>query len=376
MSQPQPRILTSLTVPVGGYQLQFKVTNVSSRDTTLIALIAAGEYYVAWDQQDDDFIRTVAVAINDATFASPLALRAVAIDIVNIPGVASFNHRVRIGFEDNYFVGPKNDVEINWTVLDGPAVAGILGFDPTTDDVNTINDNPVFQGDSQHAYGWFADEDGLLGNDLREDSDHPTVFQSKTPSGHVKSHFVDSSFENMLMLQFLPLIKTWSADIGYTEASVTPYARNVPLQCWWKEARQGIKFRVYRDGSSEQPSRAVERGEATSGTNNTLVDTNKTWETDPPEWGRRQLLVVENWATNTLQNMRWLINPVHGVNSLSVVNIAEPVRPVNNDPTYAIFNQGYETYWLELSRQASFEPFEIPKIDRYNFTLNLLRVKV
>ena len=45
----------------------------------------------------------------------------------------------------------------------------------------------------------------------------------------------------------------------------------------------------------------------------------------------------------------------------------------NGGGAYYILEQTYGTYWLDLEQTKEFLPVEIPKIDRYNFRIHLLK---
>lgn len=360
--QPQPKILSVVTVPTGGWQLRIKISDAGSLDTTLTATLAAGDYFVAWDQQSDDFIKSLNAAIITATDASVTSTTG------DVHIWINSDHKVVIDFEGPYYEGATHqDVSIVWTALDGASIGAVLGFDTSADDTDTSNDHARFTSDYPHAYGWYADQDGAIAEDLPHDISEFQGSQAVSTGGHIKSQFLAARYSNRLGLQFLPEDKTWSNDVGYTAAAVYPYTRNEPLECWWKEARQGKRFRVYRDGQINT-ARFADTGTATGSSSTTLTDSGKVWSATPQRWAGR-ILYMPDLTDNLGAPGQWYIVS----NTATVLTVNASATAVLSSLTYFIFEQTYKTYVLDLAQMTKFEPRERPAINRYDIALPLLR---
>lgn len=377
MAIPRPKILTAFTVPTGGWTLHVDISDAAQYDITVQATVAAGDYFVSWDNQSDDFLKALADALNNALDASAAAW------ITNDDAVVVYldsDHKVNIQF-DQYFTSTHQDVKIKWTAGEGSDIAGVLGFDGSADDAQTGGDDPLFTADWHHAYGWYADTDGILAGDMAENADHANALQSVAPSGHVKTHYVGGRQTNELQLQHVPRHKMLSADVGYTVAPVHPsganilssaYARNEPLQCWWKEARQGIRFRVYRDAHVDT-AKASDQGEMDAATDaTTLTDAAKSWATEPQRWAGR-ILYVDNWSKTDAPGKWHIASNTATVLTVTAASGTDLPIDDNADKTYHLFDHDYDTYVLDMERMKKFAPMEIPNIDKYNLTIPLMR---
>ncbi|HJW74987.1 MAG TPA: hypothetical protein VJ787_04875, partial [Thermoleophilia bacterium] len=69
----RPKLLSVVTIPSGGWQLRMYISNVTQWDTPVTVTMAAGEYFVAFDQQGDDFVRELHRRIYDGMIASGVA---------------------------------------------------------------------------------------------------------------------------------------------------------------------------------------------------------------------------------------------------------------------------------------------------------------
>ena len=280
-------------------------------------------------------------------------------------------HKVRIHFDDNV-TGLNNDVKFAWTEDDGDEIAKVLGFDESADDTSTSTDNPTFTGDYHHAYGWYAPEDSLLLNLPVQDMSEFVGLQARALSGKVKTQqLVANRFNTDLALQFLPQLVTHSQNIGYTVAPLTPYKRNVPLECWWVEARKGTQFRVYRDGYI-LAARAGDRGTETAADATTLTDSGKSWSTEPQTWKNRILHMGTFGDPNGI-SQNWHIAS-HTATVITVSNAAPCGLDIDNDTaSYYLFDHPYQTYVVDLKEMKKWDPRELPDIDRYDVEIPLLR---
>jgi hypothetical protein len=364
MAIPRPKILTAITVPTGGWDWTLYLSNGGQYGTKCTANLAAGTYYMAADNQSDCFI-----------FALCTAMQAIisggAVDYDLMIDIDPTTHKVNIHFDDN--AGAlDNDIKLAWTEDDSDEIGKVLGFDVSADDTSTTTDNPTFVADYHHAYGWYADEDGLLLDFLVEDETEFMGLQSRAISGKVKTQqLVADRFNNTLSLQYLTRAKTFSQNVGYTTASVTPYERNEPLECWWVSARQGVQFRVYRDAYVDT-TRAAVRGTETAADTTTLTDAGRSWDTEPQQYKNRILHMDDFGGANSI-TQNWHIAS-HTATVITVSNAHPSGLEIDNDSaSYFIFDHSYETYVLNLKDFTKFRPEELPAIDRYNIELPLFR---
>jgi len=376
--QPQPKILSVVTVPTGGWQLRSKISVSTSLDTTVDVTIPAGDYFVAWDQQADDFINALTLVWEAGIYTGSGNTYPDAVHIY-----IDTTHKVNIRFSDTngwMDTATKRDVQIDWTALDGPSIAGVLGFDSSAADTSTGTNSPLFTADYQHAYGWYAGYDGAISEDLPHDISEFKGTQVFTLSGQSKVQKLALQYHNTLGLQYVPEIKMWSDDVGYTVAPVYPYAHNEPLECWWKEAHQGKRFRVYRDGQIDTTRFAFTGlADISSGTSTTLVDADISWPIDPDRWTGRLLYMPDHFsnAGDVFDvPQRWYIES----NTATVLTINEETSSArvrkpgywsSGDGRYYLMEQTYGTYVLDVEQMSRFEPTEHPHINEYSLKIPL-----
>ncbi len=366
----QPKILSVITIPSGGWQLRFKISSVTQFDTTLTATMAAGDYFMAWDCQSDDFLRE----LTDKMIAviSPVVRGG---DTFGVDGDdllamrINSSHKVVIQFDGLFQTDPHRDVKIEWTALDGPSIAKVLGFDHTADDQATGSDWPALTGDYHHAYGWYADEDGCLRNKPLVDVHEADVQQMRGLAGVVKTQLFADRFDSELELYLIRRIKTYSNQVGYTETPVRGFERNEGLECWWREARQGKRFRVYRDGqvdTSKASDTATLAGESAT----TLTVSGKSFDVEPQEWAGC-LVHMPNISAFVTFPMRWLISS-HTATVLTIPEYAG-YEPNNGTGPLYLFDQPYGTYVLDLETMPRFQPLEAEGLDRFSIKLPLFK---
>lgn len=367
MAIPRPKILTAVTIPTGGWQFRFYLSDAAQYDTTKTVTLAAGDYFVSGDNQSDDFLFQLATQVQAALTGN----------FAGVDFMADINattHKVDLKFDQlTDATPPLNDTKLAWTEVDGASIAAVLGFDSSADDVLTAEDHPVFTADWQHGYGWYADEDGLLANLFVEDVSEATTLQSRALSGKVKTQRISASlYSNSLELDWVPRGYMFSNGVGYGAANVQPYERNRGLECWWLDAINGTRFRVYRDGLVDT-TKATDGGESTGGTTTTLVDSGKAWDIDPQQFAGRVFHIPTFSAGGTAISQRFYVSS-HTATTLTVPN-AHPsgLQPRSNDATYYVFEHPYQTYVVDTSDMSEFAPDEIPAIDRYKIKIPLLR---
>ena len=284
MPIPRPKILTALTVPTGEWAWDIDLSDAAQYDTNITGTVPAGTYFIAGDNQDDDLL-----------FALQTAIQA-EIDTAGLDGfVASWvnsSHKIVIQFCGDAFgdTAGDNDVRLNFSSW-ATDLLSALGYDGSSDPSSTATDYPSFTADWHHAYGWYSDQDGQLRNIRAADDNSTFTIQARSISGKVKSQFFGDHYESMMDLQHLERdldgrTKIYSDGKGYGEAPVWPYNRNEPLECWWREARKGTRFRVYEDAYLATAS-AADTGFSDDAAATTITDSDKSWSVEPYRWPGR-----------------------------------------------------------------------------------------
>jgi hypothetical protein len=371
MTIPRPKILTALTVPTGGWTFKFYISVAAQYDTAKTVTIAAGDYFVAWDGQTDDLLRALSSAINTA-------LATVGGSRFCMPYINSSN-KVVIHWLGNDFTGAtKRQIKVAWTESTA-GLAAALGFDSSADDTSTADDIPSFTADWQHGYGWYADEDCYLQYLAVEDVNVATSPQAIGLSGVVKTQLMGTRYTNELSLQYVSRAKMYSRGIGYGTAPVYPYSRNYGLECWWQEARQGVRFRVYRDSRNDTSS-AVAVGSVTADSTTTITDSSKSWTTDPEAYKGMLCYLPDRLTSGGAgvagnQPGRFYITSHTATVLTSAAATVDNLEWTNNltGVAFYIFDNRYQTYVLNASAMREFKPTELPAIDNYNLTIPLLR---
>lgn len=375
MSIPRSKILTCITVPTGGWAWDVDVSNAAHTVTNLTGTVAAGDYYISGDMQSDDLLRILAKSISDALAASAVG------GGWSWIWIDSDSHKVNLGFRGDEFVDATgdNDVRLNLSAW-ASGLCAALGLD-TSDVASTTTDSPIFTADWHHAYGWYADEDGQTEIEV---VDTPAAFsvQGKSISGKVKTQFFGESFVNGLALQFLERnesgrTKVFSDGVGYGEVPAAPYNRNEPLECWYREAMKGTRFRVYRDGRIST-STAADRGAITAATSTTLTAAGKSWSVEPFEHKGRLILTPTQFTIgSTTPPFTWYINS-HTATVLTVPDTGDVPTDENvgngEGGTFYILDVTYGTYVMDTQEMGEFAARQTaPAIDRYDIMIPLLR---
>lgn len=362
MANPRPKILTALTVPDGGWSLKVYVDNAGSYDLAVTGTIPAGDYFVSGDSQSDDFL----LAVMDAMYAALDACAAANYNGSDADGkllvTMNEDHTISLAVGSDKSL----DMRVAWTEEDGASIGAVLGFD-TTADLDIEGD--VASGTWQHAYGWYADEDGLAGSLPVQDTVEQLSAQSISPAGYVKTISFARRYTNAIGLRLLPRGKVFSGGKAYTESPVWPYEKNEPLECWWQEARQGVRFRVYLNNQITA-ALAEERGNASGGTSTTIVDASKSWDTDPQQFAGKlaRVIMFEDAGNATIG----FYVSSHTSTTITVPNDICNTA-VASGMGYCVFDHRYGTYVLDAGSMPRFEASENADINRYSIEIPLLR---
>ena len=357
----RPKILTAVTVPSGGWDIDFTISDGVSPQA-LTATISAGTYFVAWDAQSDDLLFEVATQMRAAIVGGGLgASRGVYVSLNEA-------HKVEIHFIGANFAGsPNNEVELNWTTSNADLIKA-LGVDGTADDTSTGTDNPIFTLDRQHGYGWYSTEDGQLEAYPREDFNEATRTQSRALDGSVKTVLWASRYDAQATFGFLTAQNTWTQGKGYGDAPVYPYEYNQGLEAWWEAVKDGTQFRFYeRDTPAARAVDGVEHGVNDLNSSTSLRDSGKSWQDNI--W-QNMLVVFDRTSTRTY---RLFINS-NDTNTLTVAT--EPNGfgwDTSASAPFTIYDARYQTYVIDDPQARRFEPTEIPNLNRYQIDIPMLR---
>lgn len=358
MPGPKIKILPAITIPSGGWTLKVYITDTVQFDTGVTATMSAGTYYMSNDNQSDCFLWELMDKLYDALDALGAG-----------GGKDDYNGSDYLGkpilWIDNatqkvkiLLGGETADMRFSWSENDGDSIADVLGFNSAT-----VNDytGTTLTADWQHAYGWYDDE-GAAADYIVEDIAEPNVLQSVAPSGHVKTTYIDTLYKNTLELQLVKRLRMWSGGIGYAEESIDPYERNVPLECWFKEAEQGIQFRVY-EYNQWDTTLALRTGTATGGSTTTLIDSIiGGFDADPQEH-KGQIIEIDG-ATEGI--LRYYISS-HTTTTFTLPNALLNVDLNGED--YTIYDMRYRTYVLDLRAMRAFAPVEVSRTNRFNLII-------
>lgn len=376
----RPKILTALTVPSGGWNLEFTLSNSGTLDTPLTATIPAGDYFVAWDSQTDDLIHEVAKQMR-------LAIEGVGGGFETGRGVTAYidtDHKVNIRFIGNLWDEDvnawDNDVEISWSTSHADLVKA-LGADASDDFSSTSENEPTWTAPRQHGWAWYATEDGQLA-DLgkpRADFREATVTQSRALDGSTKTVQWATRYRSSVNLGWLTAAQTWSDGQGYGDTpTATEYPYNQGLECWFEEAAKGTRFRVYEhDPLLFSDPGATEIGSVSSIATSYIEDSGKSWGQDPQAY--KDYVVAFGWrgfAGGKETPGRFYI-----ASNTDVRLTSDETSPSGfswyagstGDALFYIHDVRYRTYVLDTAKMSEFAPQEIPNLDRYNIEIPLLR---
>lgn len=348
---PQPKLLTRIEVATA-LTLSVDISNAAQFDTNVSIVIPAGNYFLSSDAGADDLVHILADEFSTKTIAlgvSPLVTCYILAD-----------NRFVINFWDDNYVGSfGRDIRINWDTGDGPTIAAYLGFDSSAADTSTGVDNPVFTGDYQHGYCWYADDVGYIAKDLPYLTHKRIVLQSKAPSGHVKTIEVGGTREGLLGLQHLPTHLMYSDNVGYGSTPVGAFDPNEALECWYLAVIDGTPFRYYRNGlvSTEK---VIETGVSDAGSSSTvLTDSAKSWVVNELVGS---LLYIPTFSVVGVPLKAIILS-----NTATTITIASYHGGIQtlNLQTYYVLDHTYETVILDGSSSV-FEPTEHESLAIYN----------
>jgi hypothetical protein len=358
--------LSAIVVPTGGWVFAFTLSDAAGLDTALTATIPAGTYYMAWDFQADDLLDALVDAVSASMSAYGAPFNAATSGM--FVWIDATTHKIKIGFDGTVFQGAtRRQVKLRWTASTAGLVAA-LGFDATADDTLTAVENPIFTADYHHGYGWYADDDGFLVDDLAVDAHLVKVQHARGDDGTMKAQLHGDCYSNRFALSWLPRAKTFSNGKGYGDAPLHPALRNEPLECWWRTVRDGTQFRFYEDGKIVT-GKADEAGTATAGSSTTLTDSGRAWATEPYRWVGA-LLYLANVGISITVPQRHRINS----HTATVLTFTSFVRsPSVNGKAYHIFDQQYGTYQIDFDQFTEFRPTEISKVPQWSIEVPLIK---
>lgn len=377
---PRPVILTEIVVPTGGWTFKFYLSDAAEYDHTVTVTIPAGTYFLSGDNQDDDLLfslQTVAQAGIVGLGAPFNASHYIYASLPNTPNLASTAKKVRIAFSG--FTGhPGNHIKLAWTECSASLVEA-LGFDSSADDTSSGADSTThFIADYAHAFGWYSDEDGQLGDLNVYDNSEVAASQTRGPiDGRVKTCMLGSFFNNQLRLQWMSRALTYSDGASYGSAPPYPLTRNYSLECWWREARQGKRFRVYEhkliydpDGHPLSAQEVVTR---TADSTTTLTDSSKSWTTN--RW-TGQILQADYGTWRGVSNIRqWFYIASNTSTVLTVANAPPDGLDLwVSAETFTIWEHKYQTYVVDLNSMKEFAPKPMARdLEYYEITIPLFR---
>jgi len=362
MSIPRPKILTRFNFTTS-QAFKVYISVAGQFDTAKETSIgASASYFVSGDGQTDDLLFQLGGAMS-ALINSSIAGAFLAFEIDTTTG------KIMMKF-DGCDGGTNQDVRVAWSEC-GTELAAALGFDTTDDDL-TGADSPTLEASWPHGFGWYASEDGQLEDFSVVDTPTSRAVQARALSGHVVTQDLGTVYDAELKLQFIERTLMFSDGLEYLTAPVQPYTRNKGLECWFHHAKQGIEFRVYRDGHIDT-NRSSERGTATGGAVASLTDAGRAWSTDPLRWLGRILYVSDYSTAGTTIGQSWYIS-THTATVLTVPNKAHGVATTQGGSAYHLFDHPYSTYVLDVESMPKFLPRQTARgLDRYDISIPLWR---
>jgi hypothetical protein len=372
---PRPAILTSITVPTGGWTLKFYLSAAAEYDKTCSAVIPAGTYYMSGDNQSGDLLYQLQLKAQAAIVALGGGFATLDYFYACLVHDTDTGHRfARLRLTGNSLTGhPGNHVKIAWTESSA-GLAEALGFDYSADDTSAGVDNLViFIADYPHGFGWYSDEDGQLADYLITDANEVVAMQDIGFSdGKAKTVMLGERYSNKLDLAWLSRALTYSSGTDYGDLPPYPLTRNKGLECWWREARQGKQFRVYERKQTDgftAPEVVTRTGDAAT----TLTDSSKAW-------------AVNRWAGYILRATYGTWRGLVGMsqefyiasNTSAILTVAN-AHPDGLDlwvsaETFTIWEHTYRTYVVDLDAMSKFAPSPMaPELDYYGIKVPLLR---
>lgn len=377
---PRPALLSVITVPTGGWTLKvYASTHGGTYDKTLTAVIPAGDYFMSGDNQDDDLLFALQTQMKAQLTAAGGAFASDGKFYAWIEEATSDLHHVSMRFCDVPFedAAGNNDVKIAWTESTA-GLAEALGFAYAADDTSTATDSPIFTSDYLHAHAWYADEDGQLEDLLICDESEVAVSQKRGPiDGRVKTCWLGSSSKNKLVLSWLSKALTYSKDVDYGDLPPYGLTRNKALECWWREARQGKRFRLY-ENKRLNIAYCNDYVNTTADTPTTVTDSGKAWAVN--QWAGK--ILAFNWPTDAygFRGWGWVEQSFYVASNTATSITVSNASPDGEDlaeldgGNYRLIDAGYQTYVVDLTTMRSFAPHPMaPNLDYYGITIPLFR---
>ena len=352
MAIERPAILTCITIPTGGKVLKIWGNNTGPADDFLVT-IPAGDYFISWDGQSDDLLWKIS-NLATAGFVAEHAAYASTICRLFLDSSHKVNFRL---------TGSPNTMRVDWTANDGPYIGALLGFD--TSAVDTCANNATLTADYHHGYGWYADEDGYLADKSLHDSTYIDSPQVITLAGNVRTvQWADLRYSSSMSLFAMTQAKTWSGGISYGTAPSYPYNRNEALECWYREAIKGTRFRVYRNSTTDS-TRMLSIASGESATAASSVDLNTvSWTTN--QWAGYHALITD--ASDSVA-CRWNIAS-NDANTLTASQ-AWDVDMNSTSGVWYLSDGKYSTYVLDTESAKIYAPSEHRGLNRFSYNFKM-----
>lgn len=365
MSLERPKILTEIEVSAN-QTLNIYIDPTGTPPLGPIqATINSGTYFLAWDTQADDYLYQVTSSIQSAvqlegTYGSALFWAS----------IDATTHKITI---EGSNIG-SFDFQIDWTAEDGATIGGVLGANVSA--AQNSSQGEVIQNRTMtmafhHGYGWYADEDGYLMFKPLYDHTSSQVKQSITMAGNVATLKIsDDIYGSALEMFAMTEEKTWSNGKGYATTPHRSYTKNEALECWWYQAIQGKRFRIYRN-ETQDLTRAYASGTRTSGSTTQVTASAAAFTVDD---FIGMLLYIDDYNGSNIETpQRWYITD-NDANQIDVSNNTGNLQAGHSDSTIFYVMDGlYDTYVLDADAMQSFEPEEIPALNRFSIAIPLRR---
>lgn len=380
----RPALLTCITVPTGGWSLKvYASTKGHTYDVTLTAVVPAGDYFMSGDNQSDDLLFALQTQMEaqltaaGGLFASNGSFYA----WIEQSETSTNLHKVRFRFcDDTVFndTAGNNDVKIAWTESTS-GLAEALGFDYSADDTSTTEDAPTFTADYLHAHAWYSDADGQLSDLSVYDESEVNVSQTRGPiDGRVKTCMLGDGYNNALQLAWLSRALTYSDGTDYGDLPPYGLTRNKALECWWREARQGKRFRLY-ENKRWDIAYCNDYVNITASNTTTVTDSGKAWTVN--QWAGKILAV--NWPSDALgwhdyADVQQAFYVASNTATVITVSNAHPdganLGADSDSIDFRLFESTYKTYVVDLDRMKKFAPKpEAKNLDYYGIKIPLFR---
>lgn len=366
MPIPRPKILTRVTFDTD-QAFDFDVSHLISLDTNVTGVVPAGDYYVAWDNTDDDLLHALALAMTDALEPDPPYYAGQEQFAFHI----NSDHKIVLTCVGGDWTGTQRDIRINWANW-GSDLKKALGVTKTSSESLTGVNNNSTTFDEKHGFGWYATDDGLLEFYDWADINMREGVQSMSVAGRQRGVEYGSRYINRMILRYLPADLVWSDGNGYGDSPRHPRAMNQPLECWWNACRSGNPFRVYYDGALVDTARAAKTGTLTATNDTQLTHSGAGFETNQFVGG---LAYVGDFfsAPSDVPMRSKILTQASGNTLTTEAPHTVSDRRWTTGQVYHLFEHTYGEYQIDLEEMEMFEPTEIPVRDEYDIEIPLVR---